>query len=136
MKKIFLSIVLLIASLSWGGYSSFAAPSCPDTSYIMVNVTLGHSDCEALASCNFSVQLWLMSSPPRLLVETPYVTSQNTYVLCVQGPVYFNICPKLVVVGFCSSYTLTQTPNCTSWGSFPQWGQTVYTSIDPYCWVH
>jgi len=100
-------------------------------------VTLGESECAALTGCTFYVQIWLMSSPETLLDETIYVASQNNYTLCARGPVYYEICPKLVQRGPCDPNTLTQTPICTTLPSFPYWGSDppVSVDIDPYCWT-
>jgi len=135
MKQILIIMGLFIAINCLSSYSCYSQP-CQDTSYIQIDVTLGHSSCEELSGCTFYVQIWLMSSPPRLLDEIQYTAGQNNYSLCAQAPVYYNICPKLVVVGYCAPYTLTQTPICTQWTTFPQWGnQTRDASIDPYCWT-
>jgi hypothetical protein len=133
MKKIIISIVLLVISLTWGGTISYAAPACQDTSYIVIHVTLNPSDCENLGVCDFYVQIWLQSSPPRLLDQMQYVSGVDDYYLCALSPIYYQICPKLVIVGPCTSYTLTQTPTCTNWGSFPQWGNQSKTVYIDYC---
>ena len=119
MKKIFLSIVFLVASLSWGMSSGIAAPACPDTSYIAIHVTLNPSDCLNLGVCPFKIQLWMLSSIPKLLVEKSYDNGVDEYDFCIPSPVNYSVCAILVPFGPCNN-TLTCTPACVFWDSYPQ----------------